>query len=85
MIMTVECRTRCSLCGCWIGLIACPSVRVNKRSVKQLSGQYLIARPGNCPECGTHEHGEMYRVTRWRVTAESWREIETYRKRRWPT
>jgi hypothetical protein len=84
MIITLEARTRCTLCSCWLALIACPSMRVNKRSLRQLPGLYLTARPGSCPECGTREHGEMYRATVWRLTAESCRDVDDYRARRWP-
>lgn len=84
MVITVEARTRCAMCGCWLPIIACPTVRINKRSIKSLSGRYLIASPGCCPECGTWAHGQMYRATAWRLTAASLREVEDHRARRWP-
>lgn len=92
-MVTLEARTPCPICGCFLRCHAFPSVRVNRRSIRQLDGPYLRTNPGPCPECG-FDTGmrEGYRAaavstflaTRYRLTADSAAEVEAYRARRWP-
>lgn len=91
-MITVEARSRCLLCGCFLRSLAFPSVRVNRRSLRQLPGTYLTCHPGPCPECGQGSHGsprapyagESFTASRWRLTAESAAEVGAYRAKRWP-
>lgn len=95
MMITVEARSRCALCGCYLSSLAFPSVRVNRRSLRQMPGTYLRCSPPRCPECGTGPNlsspvlaplvSESYVASHWRLTAQSWREITEYRERRWPS
>ena len=93
MTVTLIARSRCPLCGCWQSSYAFPSVRVNKKSLKQMPGGYLTCHAGACPECGTGSHGsppapyatESYIATAWRLSARSAAEVEAYRARRWPS
>jgi len=92
MMITLECRSPCLLCGCFLSSYAFPSVRVNRRSLRQLAGTNLICHPGACPECGTGASGsppvpyagEMFTASPWRLDAQSAAEVEAYRARRWP-
>jgi hypothetical protein len=92
VIVTLEARSRCLLCGYFLRSLAFPSVRVNKCSLKQLPGGYLTCHPGPCPECGTGAHGsppapfagEMFTASPWRLGAKSAAEVEAYRAKRWP-
>ena len=90
-MICVESRSRCLLCGCWLASLAFPSVRVNKNSLRQLDGCYLICGPPRCPECGTSTWGrpvpaplarETFTASCWRPDAKSLRDIAAYRDRR---
>jgi hypothetical protein len=90
-MITVEARSKCLLCGCYLSSFAFPSVRVNRRSLRQLPGFYITCYPGPCPECGhgaglvpRPEPGESYMASAWRLTAQSAAEVEAYRVKRWP-
>ena len=91
-MVTLIARSPCLLCGCYLSSYAFPSVRVNRRSLKQLPGVNLIAHPGACPECGEGAHGsppapyagEMFTASPWRLDAKSLAEVEAYRARKWP-
>lgn len=92
MMVTLIATSRCLLCGCFLHSYAFPSVRVNRRSLKQLPGVNLICHPGACPECQTGAHGsppapyagEMFTASPWRLDAKSVAEVEAYRARKWP-
>ena len=81
MTITLEGRIRCSLCGYQIRLLAFPSVRVNKRSLRQEPGNYLCWGPGFCEECGTSNYGVRAAV-RYQMHPKSAAEIDEYRARR---
>jgi len=91
-MITVIARSRCALCGYLLSSYAFPSVRVNRRSIRQLPGTYLTAYPGPCPECGTGSHGsppapyvaESFTASPWRIDAKSWAEVLAYRAKKWP-
>ena len=91
-MVTLIARSPCLLCGCYLSSYAFPSVRVNRRSLKQLPGTNLICHPGACPECQTGAHGsppapyagEMFTASPWRLDAKSLAEVEAYRAKRWP-
>jgi len=92
-MITVVARSRCALCGYLLSSLAFPSVRVNRRSIRQLPGAYLWCAPPGCPECNTSTFGsgvyaplarESYTASPWRPDAKSWAEIEAYRAERWP-
>jgi len=100
MMITVVAKSRCPVCGYLLSSLAFPSVRVNRRSIRQLPGTYLTCYPPPCPECGEGRRsprigdpylppvpcgGESYAATPWRPTAQSWREIQEYRAKRWPS
>ena len=92
MMLTLIARSRCALCGYWLSSYAFPSVRVNKRSLRQLPGGYLTCHSGACPECGTGSHGsppapyaaESFTAAPWRPDAKSLAAVEAYRARKWP-
>ena len=81
MTITLEGRIRCSLCGYQIRLLAFPSVRVNKRSLRQEPGNYMCWGPGFCEECGTDNY-HVRAAVRYRLHPTSAAEIEEYRARR---
>ena len=91
MMLSLECRTRCVICGCFLSCYAFPSARINKRSIRQLDGICLRTNPGRCPECG-FDAGMRARsllpgsftASLWRLTADSAAEVEAYRAKRWP-
>lgn len=80
--VTLEARSPCLLCGYQIRCLSFPSVRVNKRSLRQMPGSYMCWRPGLCEECGTDNHHVVARV-RYLMRPESAAEIDEYRARRW--
>lgn len=93
MMITVEARSPCLLCGCFLSSLAFPSVRVNRRSIRQLPGGFLICWPPACPECGTSTRGahvpaplprETFTASPWRLDARSLRDVREYRAKRWP-
>ena len=81
MTITLEGRIRCSLCGYQIRCLAFPSVRVNKRSLRQEPGNYMCWGPGFCEECGTDNYRVEAKV-RYRLHPKSAAEIAAYRARR---
>lgn len=92
MNIMVEARSRCLLCGCYLATLAFPSVRVNKCSLRQLPGTYLMCYPPPCPECGTGSSrnppmapapGESYTASPWGICSSSRAEIRAYRLGRW--
>ena len=91
MILSLECRTRCPLCACFLSCYAFPSARINKRSVRQLPGPYLRTNPGPCPECrfdgclrAPSVTPGSFTASLWRLTASSAAEVDEYRAKRWP-
>jgi hypothetical protein len=88
MMLVLEARTPCPVCGCYLRCFAFPSARVNKRSIRPLPGGYLWTGPGACPECGFDAGMGAPRLSftasPWRLTTESQAEVEAYRARRWP-
>lgn len=87
-MITLEARAPCPVDGYLLRWFAFPSVRVNKRSLRQLPGFSLRCQPGPCPECGlalwSTSLPSTHLVTVWRLTADSQREVDAYRARRWP-
>lgn len=82
MMLTLEARTPCILCGYLFSNWAFPSARVNKRSLR-ITGPSISCGPlRECPECGHPPAQETH--VRYRLTAESAAEVEAYRARRWP-
>lgn len=92
VMVTAVARSPCLLCGCQLSSYAFLSVRVNRRSLRQLPGGYLRSNPGRCPECGTGSHGsppapyagELFTASLWRLDGKSWAEVQAYRARKWP-
>lgn len=91
MMLTLEARTRCPICGCYLRCFAFPMARINKRSIRQTPGGYLRTNPGPCPECGFDACTRApalapgtFVASLWRLTVESQAEVEAYRARRWP-
>ena len=82
MIVTLEARTPCILCGYLLKSWSFPTARVNKRSLR-ITGPSITCGPlRQCPECGTPAADEVR--TRYRLTAKSEAEVAAYRLRRWP-
>jgi hypothetical protein len=82
VIVTLEARTPCHLCGYLLASWTFPSARVNKRSVR-ITGPSINCGPlRECPECWTPTADELRK--RYRLTPESQAEVEAYRARRWP-
>lgn len=86
MIITLEARSPCPVCGCQLASYAFPDVRVNKRSIRARRGGYLWVGPDDCPECGftARRAAQSYPATRWLPDAGSLADIAAYRARRWP-
>lgn len=89
MIITLECRAACPVCGYLLAAYAFPTVRVNRRSLRQLPGACLRVNPGRCPECGLDAGlrspaPSTALASPWRIRPESAAEIAAYRARRWP-
>ena len=91
MMLSLECRTRCPMCGYFLSCFAFSTVRVNKRSFRQLPGLYLRTNPGRCPECwfdgclrAPAAPTGSFTATLWTLTASSAAEVDAYRARRWP-
>jgi hypothetical protein len=76
MMLTLEARFPCVLCGFQLRQWSFPTARINRRSIR-IAGPSIIAGPEReCPECGTptvQPAGIRYRLT-----------AESYRARRWP-
>lgn len=82
MMLILEARFPCLLCGCQLKQWSFPTARVNKRSIR-VTGPSIIAGPQReCPECGTPTSEPA--AIRYRLTADSQAEVEAYRARRWP-
>lgn len=82
MMVTLEARFPCLLCGYLHHSWSFPSARVNKRSLR-ITGPSIICGPlRECPECGTTTVSELF--VRYQLTAESLAEVAAYRSRRWP-
>ena len=79
-MVTLEARTRCPIDGCHVRWLTFPSVRVNKRSMRQLDGGHLSWRP-DCPECGLWPAADTPSGP-WRLTAQSQAEVDAYRARK---
>jgi hypothetical protein len=82
MMVTLEARVPCELCGYLLSRWSFPSAKVNKRSLRLTGPSIICGSLRECPECGTPT-SETVQV-RYRLVAESQAEVETYRLRRWP-
>jgi hypothetical protein len=82
MMVTLEARAPCPVDGYLVSWFTFPSVRVNKRSLRDLGGVSLSWREG-CTECGMWPVWDRP-AGPWRLTADSQREVDEYRAKKWP-
>ena len=83
MMLMLEARSPCLLCGYQLACWAYPHARVNKHSIK-VTGPSITAGPyWECPECGTASVEALH--VRYRMRPESAAEVDAYRAKRWPT
>lgn len=84
MMLTLEGREPCLLCGCQLRSWIYPTAVINKRSIRlKRDHDHLSAADWKCPECGTPAIQLMRAV--YRLTASCAAEVAAYRARRWGT
>jgi hypothetical protein len=82
--IVLEARTPCLLCRYQHQVIRSSTIRVNKRSLREVGVPLTSVGLRTCPECGTPNGGELVPVSRFRLDVKSLAEIAAHRARRWP-
>lgn len=83
MLVTLEARTPCMLCGFRFRILMFASVRVNKRSMRTTAPMIGALGEHRCPECGTPNAGDLRPRTTYVLDPESVAKVAQYRQRRW--
>lgn len=81
MYVTLLTRDPCGICGYLRRGFMFSSVRVNKRSMRTV-GTNLVVAPGRCEECG--RISGLPSILHWQVDPADAAKIQAYRLRRWP-
>lgn len=84
VMVMLEARSPCWLCGHFYRVLRFSEVRVNKASLRERGASLVAAGEHFCPECGERNAGELIPVSRYRLRPEDAAKVEAYRLRRWP-